>query len=380
MNTALAAYSATNGTPENFSEVLEALEEAGYVLANLNASANGNLYGWDSKNNQIVYIDKDGAVLFQSADFNKEDLQFIVAGGAADLPDGYTADKLVLLPTPTAEKTLRDSLEAGISVALTEDITLSTTVVIPANSNVTLDLGGKVCNTAALNAGTTEQKSEYIKVGKGATLTIKNGTFTGRGIMNEGGKIVVEEGTVINAADFSGGAAIRNKSGEIVINGGEFNSLNYVRWTSDGYKGGAPVIYNETGKVTINGGTFTSATESYMISQYGVGETIINGGTFKSVRGVVAVENGGKVTINGGNFAVTADHVAEADRPAEYQGGHVVWTNDGTVDIAAGEFSRTLSGGSIFYVSEGAIKVAAGVKANGNSLPDALDLATGDSH
>ena len=328
MNTALAEYSALNGKPETFDEVLAAIEEAGYVLANLNAKAQGNLYGWDKTNNQIVYIDAEGKTIYQNVDFVAADLQFVVADSSVALPEGFKGNPIVDMTKPEGPKALKAALEDGKSVTLVNDILVDAEIIIPEGCDVTLDLGGFKYTTTQLNAGTDTQTSKYIKVSEGASLTITNGTFEGRGIMNNG-TLTIKDGTIINAVDINGGGCVRNKPGStLVIEGGEFNVLA----AGDYYKhnGGAAGVYNDHGTVTIKGGTFTSASDAYLISNVG-GTVTIDGGTFTAHRGALYTGNG-ETVVNGGTFEVNAD------------------SNGGWTVCHEGTGSTTLNGGTFTHV------------------------------
>ena len=187
-------------------------------------------------------------------------------------------------------------------------------------------MGGFEYTTAQLNPGTEVQKSDYIRVEKGATLTIEGngGTFNGRGIMNNGGTIVIKEGVTINALDTDGGGCIRNKKdGKIIIEGGTFimNSVNAE----------VPIIDNNGGEITINGGSFKSVGYTYAILQHS-GKLTITNGTFESTRGLISV-NDGELTISGGSFKNNG--VAYA----LYATGGTISINAGTFNNISGKYS-----------------------------------------
>ena len=329
INTALAEYSALNGKPESFDEVLAAIEEAGYVLANLNAKAEGNLYGWDKTNNQIVYIDAEGKTIYQNVDFVAADIKFVVADNSVTLPESFKDNDVVDMTKPEGPKALKAALEDGKSVTLAADVVVDADVIIPEGANVTLDLGTHKYTTGSTNTGLVNQTSKYIKVSKGASLTIQNGTFEGRGIMNNGGTITIKDGTTINAVDLNGGGCIKNKTGgTVIIEGGTFNVPNFIEYDETN-KGGAGAVENNGGTVTIKGGTFITNTEQYLVSNL-AGEMTIEGGTFKSYRGVVACE-GGSIDIKAGTF--TLENNPETGKVPS--GHHVYVVSGGTVTIGS---------------------------------------------
>ncbi len=58
LNTALATSQA-DGKATSVNEAFTALAEQGFLVGNLNPSQEGNYFAWDSKSNQIIYIDGD---------------------------------------------------------------------------------------------------------------------------------------------------------------------------------------------------------------------------------------------------------------------------------------------------------------------------------
>ena len=68
MNTALTMAEAEGNTLDNFTDVIEAIEKAGFIVANLNPTADGMLYVWEMESNQILMVDaKNGfEVVYQA--------------------------------------------------------------------------------------------------------------------------------------------------------------------------------------------------------------------------------------------------------------------------------------------------------------------------
>ena len=321
MNTALAEYSALNGKPETFDEVLAAIEEAGYVLANLNAKAQGNLYGWDKTNNQIVYIDAEGKTIYQNVDFVAADLKIVVANSDVKVPSGFGT--LVDMSKPEGEKALQGALEAGIDVTLTTDLTGADAIIVPSKQEVTIDLGGKTITTGERNSWDHQYALNVY-----GTVTLTNGKIDARGVeVRDGGKLIIGEGVEITAVDDNGGAAVYlYKGAEVEINGGTFKATA----AKDSLNGGS-VILNNGGKLTINGGTFISTVDGpYVVNHHG-GETIINGGTFEGARGVVGAQVSGTVTINGGTFTKTN---------ADFPGYEMYCQTGATLIINGGTFTE----------------------------------------
>ena len=236
---------------------------------------------------------------------------------------------------------LKTALERGNDVTLTADVSGAAEIIIPEGADVTLDLGGFNYTTEKANAGDkVNQRSKYIIVSEGATVTIQNGTFEGRGIeINDGAKLIIGEGAKINQADYYGGACLWVCEGaEVVVDGGEFAVSNGMSdWYSD-----PVIISNFGGKITINSGKFETANNhSYIINNRG-GEIIINGGEFYAYRGVVSAL-AGTVTINDGTFAVT--NGAESGWIAYTEGSGAIVLNGGEYSTVTGnKFTGNVTG------------------------------------
>ena len=316
---------------DTINEVIDALDANGYnTKKSLTPITMGYSFVWiGGEYDTIVLVDESGK-LVSAGDDNLTDK--VYAALADDIKIDLRYISTLVVTDPTSADELVSALSEGVrNINLADDVVVDAEVVIPAGANVTLNLGGHKCSTTALNAGTTAQTSKYIKVSEGASLTIENGTFEGRGIMNYG-ELTVKAGTVINSVDKNGGGCIRNKSGaKVTIEGGEFNVPNYAPLDGSN-NGGAAGVHNDSGEVIINGGTFTSNTDTYLIHNVNGGRMTINGGTFTAFRGALYAVSG-EIIINGGDFKVTND------------------SNSGWVVCHEGTGSITLNGGTFESVT-----------------------------
>ena len=263
MNVALAEYSAINGNPENFDEVLEAIESAGYVLANLNAKASGNLYGWDKANNQIVYISADGETLYKNVDFVAADLRFVVANSDVQVPTGFGTP--VDMTKPEGPKALKQALANGGVVNVVDDIFVTDESNGAKNlitSNTTINFGDNVINLDLPNA--TAATSNYN------ALRIENGTVVLDG--NNGGLVTADNGELYA---LTVNASASGDSAHVTIKGGK-------------YIGGTTAVNVVYGTVIIAGGFFENQTGNakYVINakdtnwKDGTCDIQIKGGTF----------------------------------------------------------------------------------------------------
>ena len=298
MNTALAEYSALNGKPENFDEVLIAIEEAGYVLANLNAKANGNLYGWDKANNQIVYIDAKGEVIYQNVDFVAADLQIVIANGDVTVPEGFGS--AIKMNEPTTAKTLQAALESGVSVALTTDIELVSTV-IDIKEDVVIELNGH-------NLDASKHGSRPFTIKDDATITIKaSGTEEincgkyGLVDIKAGGSVVLEGGNY--KANTDNGSFIKIRSSGETVNV-TLNNVNYVDESDDGFVVNKSGFYGEF-NLTVNGGSYTA------FAGFQVEDGVFDGVTVNTKS--AAFEISGDVELN--NCTITAGNAVVGTAP-----------------------------------------------------------------
>ena len=145
-----------------------------------------------------------------------------------------------------SEEELAEAIAAGGDVVLGGNIDVTTTIVIPAGVNVTLDLAGY-----AITSGLQDDLIKHIyPFDVYGDMTIKDsvgdGSITGRGIyVQEGSKLTVESGEIYGI-DSNGGSALYQYGGDIVINGGR------VEQKANGTYNFA--INAAAGTVTVNGG------------------------------------------------------------------------------------------------------------------------------
>ena len=201
--------------------------------------------------------------------------------------------------------------KVGDTILLLRDITLTETLVIPADKNISLDLNGKTLahqkvetNYALNNHGTLTIKGNGTVNARGiyngydadgnyvatAKLIIENGTFNAKG--TNGGAAVYNYGIVeVNGGKFesNGGYGLNNQAGGILsvndatVKGGIYNvgTLAINNSTIYQHLSGKHAIYNWTGSVTIQGGEFDSLSGNELILADGQdASVVINGGTF----------------------------------------------------------------------------------------------------
>ena len=232
LNKALASYSAANGNPEDFDEVIVALEAAGYDILALNSKADGNFYAWDKANNQIVYLTKNKEVIYQNTAF----------------------DAANLVSVATSEKVVVDAIAAGGNVTVATDIVLDAKVpAILVTEDTTVDLGSATITVP------NDKSGDGVFCVKDGTLTLK-----GDGVVNSVGN-----------NDYN--IAVWADGGNVVIDGGTYTNVG--AGDDDHYD----LIYVKNGgTVTINGGKFIAETPAWTLNSHDTytGTIIVKGGEF----------------------------------------------------------------------------------------------------
>ena len=186
----------------------------------------------------------------------------------------------------------------GETVKLLKDITVTASVQITANKDVTLDLGtktltysgdktailcagtllltnGKIVSTRGCGIGTSDNSTNAkITIEKSVTIeaqemAVLTGKATGATITIEGGNFTAKDNAVIG-----GNGSERNGSANtIIINDGIFNG----GIVTDGYV--ACGIYAPwKDNITVNGGTFNITKGAGIVARAGI--VTVNGGTF----------------------------------------------------------------------------------------------------
>ena len=242
---------------------------------------------------------------------------------------------------------LAAELAAGNSVALTEDVVISSTLNVAAGANVDIDLNGHNLSYAVDNSG----KASAVISNKGNMKIFGEGTISfvaadpdlgaipsyATNTITSTGNLVIGEGVVVtNGSDGGASYAVDVQSGSFVLDGGtligERCALRIARFNGDSefvmnsgfvqaatpawiHLPGSDANAAPTINVTINGGTFQTtkapSADNDVLYTYSFGNShanttlTINGGKF--LGGTVSIGSGYKgdaptLTINGGTF------------------------------------------------------------------------------
>lgn len=203
--------------------------------------------------------------------------------------NGEALSRKVEVATP--EELAATLASRGGEIAVTADLDLTAAQAVQVNYPTVLTLGQGTKITVSSNkldnysdltvSGPGSITGDYglIRNYAGANLTIDGGATLettnnqqGSGILNNGGKVVLEDCTV-NAAFY---AVANQGGGSLIVNNGKFSST----------------AHNGNGQW------------AYCIRTLGEGtETVINYAEVSGIQGAVTVDSGGKVTINDGIFS-----------------------------------------------------------------------------
>ena len=285
--------------------------------------------------------------------------------------DQYDVDAPYQVFVESAEELLSalETAEPGVEIVLSDDVTVTEPIVIPAAETATyslrsvpaytiIDLNGKSLNAALVEGSTTNHVYAFTNNGN---LLLKNGTVNARGIFNYG-NMVVEDAT-INAIDGNGGYAVRNYAGStFIMNSGKLaTTLEDDHLVNKGGYDATTLRVDEGAYAEINGGIIDNICD-YTFAIDNAGEVVVNGGTIKSVHSTVSTY--GTLTINGGSFTCNGIEGITAHALVAWDGSETVINggsfdgkdnyNGFNVDAAAGA-DVVINGGNFLPVHSGSL-------------------------
>ena len=338
MNTALAMADATKEI-EDSNDAVDALSEAGFNSEDtLVPISKGYAFYFYSKYDLIVLVKEETKeVVFPEHEDAK-------ANFASDLENNL--EELVNLKNCVKYINAEVSSVKELNLAIQngqKDITLKESIsdcefTVPLDADITIDLNGNTIDAKWTDNNKARHQYAFNVEGK---LTLKNGTINARGVQaKDGGTLIIDEGTIINAIDNDGGAALYCwAGGKIIINNGEFNALN----TKAGGENSAAALINDGGTVEINNGEFNGLSiDTYSVINM-AGTMTINKATITSNCGGICNREGNtilssdvEVTLtNGRYYCVYASGGKVEDKGASLTGGQYTYyssANEGNKD------------------------------------------------
>ena len=195
MNTALSMAKAEGKSVDTMEDVLFAINEAGYVIENLNPTTEGYYFAWDKKNGQILFLNEELGLHYpEDATLNPADCWITV----------LEADEI----TKVATAGFSLYLEPGFS----GNLTLNKLVSVDAGVNTVANL--TITDTAT--AGTIELRGSYTA----ATLNVPNADVEQHGAITNLTVTAVKDGTLkingyVKTLAVAAGKVVVNNTGVI---------------------------------------------------------------------------------------------------------------------------------------------------------------------
>ena len=313
LNTILVMDEATNGKPTTFEEALSALREGGYLLANINPTAEGCYLAWEKETNQVLLIeltnkaDKYKILFSAKKDFGEPDDSWYFA-----VKDQAAAEAVkAALPNVNVEMTILDTtvLNTQINSDGEKTVYIDGSIVTDAknvikqdnaNAKTTIDLGS---NTVTGGSNNTADMAIPFQVSAGE-LNLKGGLISATAAFVDadgktGYNAVNATGGVLNVTD----TVFKHQKTETYIvsyEGGDGTMKNVTIDTPNAnnvigaYDGSE--LRLEDCKVTCDYiGVFAS-------SSGGVSSVEIAGGTYYAKQTNLLTVHGGVITVEDGTF------------------------------------------------------------------------------
>lgn len=262
MNTLLATEQIGGESPSSMEDVMQILDENGYGLDNLNPTADGNMFIWNSEDNRLVYVDSDGNVLYSENSkyttivdlsatsyltvSNEEEIdKWVDLAGAKGIAI-YLENDITLAENKTFDKPV--SIDTGAN-SLTGTVTFK-------DVNGTFELDGTL-DSVVINSPDAEvynysnvtnmtigavASSSYHEYGYVENLTVS--------ATNASNVVIESTGMVVNLTNSSSTATVTNKGyiEEIVSTstGNVTNDGGYVATANDKLTGNNNTAYTYT--------------------------------------------------------------------------------------------------------------------------------------
>ncbi|MBO7185835.1 MAG: hypothetical protein J6V59_02945 [Alistipes sp.] len=285
----------------------------------------------------------DAQINITGGNFNSNPANYVVAGYEVNEENGiYTVRK------PQALVDFEAAIAQGGDVTLTDDITLSETVVIEEGKTVNLNLNGKTITGAfAKGSGAIIENNGTLTIVGG---TIKNTEINGDAVINNTGELVLED---------------------VNIEGAPIGTTGYPSYAV--YTYGKLTVENETQIISDRGALYMSGNADVTING---GEFVVtnNIGTRTLTAHVIyAYSYSSKLTINDGNFEMNIGNGG---------GTSVICPAGATINVYGGNFyhvpvTDAQSGCFQNYMGYGAPVDVYGGTFNDNTVTKSGNLATG---
>ena len=298
---------AISANAQDFDSAIKAAQESGYILANLNAKAEGCYFVWDDVNKQFLLVDIEDnyKVIYSNTGASAKENWYVAVNNTEDIASIEAAGCKVKKIAASYDD-LSDSIALGGEVYVDESVIIdddNLIVIEDAEKDVTLNLGNSVLSTNGVLTGKVP-----ISVNSG-TLNIKGGVINGAGMITDmdgekvGNTILVDyegklniDGTVFNVAVpgylcIAGESTIKNTTintenigiysiGTIVVENTTINAKGRVVWACNHAENAA-----DAGLITIKSGKYTGGSSNWAAITTCGSFVKIEGGEFKTNEG-----------------------------------------------------------------------------------------------
>ncbi|MBQ8449120.1 MAG: type II secretion system protein [Clostridia bacterium] len=323
LNTAIAM---SETDVDTFEQAIAALREGGFILANLNAKADGCYFVWDDETNQIIYVDANNKfeILYSNGQASTISEKWILTVSNKSKAEELKDAELTVVTTLASVKDLADALVTGGEVYIDESVVLDYDNTLQSSSDITINLG----NANLTTNGTLENRTPIFananimtinggKIGASGTTTA---TDTGKAISNAA---IVGTQATLNIND----TVFNSVTGTTIHTAGILNANNITIDIANG----RGISIGSHGSATLNDVTINAHSDSseksdwygaLWVSNYGdgfghtvgEGETpstmIINSGSYTGHSYAVRVYSG-EMYINGGAFVANGCDAAK---------------------------------------------------------------------
>ena len=327
---------------KDFNSAIAAVKEAGYVLANLNAKANGCYFVWDDANDQFLLVDTTDnyKVIYSNTEASaKSANNWLVAVSDPEAIADIEAAGCGVKKIVTSINDLSAALNAGGEFHMDESVVLTSgNSIISSNANSIIELNGSSISTdgnldiTPVHVAAGQLTVNNGNIGGSGNVTNDNGTYTYAVSIDADGKLILNNVNINTLV--SGITACYNIDGDayVEVNNSTIKAGNHAISMSCGSKGGKAVVNNSD----------CSAENTFFVSQDSVIE--IKGGNHTATNSMFWIANGSnsKIVITGGTFTLngTTYTFEELDTPDEWKA--LCYDPSYNVTIANGVVTITL--------------------------------------
>lgn len=312
LNTALTMAEASGDKIDDFSDALDAMREAGYLLANMNPTADGCYLAWEKETNQVLLVEltEDSyKVLYKAKDgYDEPDDSWYFA-----VKDQATADaiKTVLGNEVHTELTILDT------TALNTEINASGEQTIYIDGSIAVDEAGPIVLSNEDAKVTLDLGSSTISGNKNDSLSLENVPFrVTAGELTLNGGVIAATGDALDADGEVMNNVVNVNSAAVNIEGSKIeapNSTITVALTNATANiKDATIIANDNviqpsngSKVVIENTTIECAWLAVYSSSSGgaASEVTIKSGTYKASQTTLLGVHGGVIICEDGTFS-----------------------------------------------------------------------------